>query len=91
MEIFAAKNNKVTVEPPLSSRSVSDILTVMSLITPGDPVTGGMQTLSLLSVNSLMLQTQQILVEVKDLIQKATNIARVQRGQPEPQCWQPRA
>lgn len=79
------------MEPPLSSRSVSDILTVMSLITPGDPVTGGMQTLSLPSVNSLMLQAQQILVEVKDLIQKATNTARVQRGHPEPRCCQPRA
>lgn len=84
-----AKNNKVTVKPPLSSRSVSDILTVTSLITPGDPVTGGMQTLSFLSVNSLMRQAQQILVEVKDIIQKATNTARVQRGQPEPRCRQP--
>lgn len=32
-EEFAAKYNKVTVEPSLSCYSVSDILTVMSLIT----------------------------------------------------------
>lgn len=40
------------------------------------PVTGGMQTSYLLSVNSPLLQEQQILLEVKDLIQKATDAAR---------------
>lgn len=53
--IFAVKTNHVTVEPVLSWERVSGILTAMSLITPDDRVTGGMQTSYLLSVNSLRL------------------------------------
>lgn len=74
------KTTKLLWSHRLVPKVFSDIFTVMSLITPDDPVTGGMQTWDLLSVNSVMLQAQQILLEVgKDLIQKATNTPRVQK------------
>ena len=54
----------------------------MSLITPDYPVTGGMQTSDLLSVNSLS--------GVKDFIQRQ-QIVPVFAETSKPRCWQPAA
>lgn len=62
----------------------------MSLIMSDYPVTGGMQTSYRPSVNSRLLQAQQILLEGKDLIQNATNTVRVRRDSPEQRRSQPR-
>lgn len=83
-DIFAFKTHHLVGERP------SDILTVMTLIMSDYPVTGGMQTSYLLSGNPLLLQAQQILLEGKDLIQNATNTARVHRDSLEQQCSRPR-
>lgn len=62
---FALKQKeptKDTVEPSPTSNRVSNILTVMSLMML-DPITSGMQTLYLLTVNALLPQAKQILLQ----------------------------